>query len=143
MDALAPPLKALLYIKLKIQSGLSVRESIREYTQENLHCGFAKDLSLWLFQMEAGAKVNTTAFQKTYRKMLIEILSQGLEGAPILKSLTALEDELVLASKMDMDKQLKKLPLMTLLPLLFLQLPAFLLLVFGPLVMELLDQLDL
>lgn len=141
MDALAPPLRALLFIKLKIQSGLSIRESIREYTQENIHCSFAKDLAVWFFQIEAGQEVSLKPFSRPFRKMLIETFTRGLQGDSILKSLEALEEDMIEASQADMERQLQKLPLLTMIPLLFLQLPAFLILVFGPLILRLIHQM--
>ena len=141
MDTLAPPLKALLNIKLQIQAGTSTRESIYKYIKENTGCSFARDLSDWIFQIESGGRPSLDHFQKTYRKMLIEILTRGLEGDQILKSLSALEEEMITASQIDMDRQIQKLPLLTMIPLLFLQLPAFLILVFGPLLMKIIHQL--
>ena len=142
MDSLAPPLRALLNIKLKIQSGTSTRESIREYVKEALDCGFAQDLSLWLFQMESESdEMTQKLFTHPFRKMLVEVLKQGLEGDQILKSLEILETEMIEASHRDLDNQLQKLPFIVMIPLLFLQLPAFLLLIFGPLLSKLLSQL--
>ena len=142
MDSLAPPLRALLNIKLKIQSGISTRESIREYVQETLDCDFAKDLSLWLFQMESeGHESHLKPFTHPFRKMLVEVLKQGLEGEQILKSLEILETEMVEASQRDLDNQLQKLPFILMIPLLFLQLPAFLLIIFGPLLSKMVQQL--
>ncbi|MDE0151503.1 MAG: hypothetical protein OXK80_03260 [Bdellovibrionales bacterium] len=142
MDSLAPPLRALLSIKLKIQSGISTRESIREYVKEALDCSFAQDLSLWLFQMESeNNEISPKIFTHPFRKMLVEILTQGLEGEQILKSLEILENEMITASHRDLDNQLQKLPFILMMPLLFLQLPAFLLLIFGPLLSKLLSEL--
>jgi len=142
MDSLAPPLRALLGIKLKIQSGISTRESIREYVKETLDCHFAQDLGLWLFQMESeNNEISPKIFTHPFRKMLIEVLTQGLEGEQILKSLEILETEMIEASHRDLDNQLQKLPFILMMPLLFLQLPAFLLLIFGPLLSKLLNEL--
>lgn len=142
MDSLAPPLRALLNIKLKIQSGISTRESIREYVKEALDCSFAQDLSLWLFHIESESNENPPKlFQRPFRKMLVEVLKQGLEGEQILKSLEILEAEIVEASHRDLENQLQKLPFILMVPLLFLQLPAFLLLIFGPLLSKMLQEL--
>ena len=144
MDSLAPPLRALLEIKLKIQTGSSVRAAIKEYTAEFKNEPLARDLQQWLFEKESGGRALAKPFEGyTYRKLLIEVLARGLEGASVLQPLTALEEELILASKIDMDKHLKKLPLMAMIPLLLLQLPAFLILVFGPLLLRLMTQLSL
>ena len=144
MDSLAPPLRALLEIKLKVQTGSSVRAAIKEYTTEFKSEPFARDLQQWLFNREAGGGALIKPFQGyTYRKLLIEVLARGLEGGAVLKPLLALEEELISASQIDMDRQLKKLPLTAMIPLLLLQLPAFLILVFGPLLLRLMDQLNL
>ena len=142
MDTLAPPLKALIHIKLKIQSGLSTRESIREYVKESLNCEFAKNLGLWLFEVESEKKVSTSYDKHPYRKMLVEVLLQGLEGDQILKSLEILEEEMIQAAHSDLDRQLKKLPVVVMFPLLLLQLPAFLILIFGPLLSKLINSLN-
>ena len=142
MDSLAPPLRALLNIKLKIQSGISTRESIREYVKETLDCSFAQDLGLWLFQVESESNEPPKSFTHPFRKMLVEVLTQGLEGDQILKSLEILEAEMISASHRDLDNQLQKLPFIVMIPLLLLQLPAFLLIIFGPLLSKLLGELN-
>ncbi len=141
MDTLAPPLKALLQIKLKIQTGLSTRESIREYVKESINCDFAQKIEHWLFQLESQETPHLSLFQTPHQKMLIEVLTRGLNGDEILQSLGVLEDEMLEFSHLELNKQLKTLPLKTMIPLLFLQLPAFLLLFFGPLLIKLLNNL--
>ena len=141
MDTLAPPLKALLQIKLKIQIGLSTRESIREYIKETADCKFAQKIENWLFQFESQSQPLLSEFQTLHQKMLIEVLTRGLEGDEILQSLSILEEEMLEFSHLELDKQLKILPLKTMIPLFFLQLPAFLLLFFGPVFIELLKSL--
>ena len=80
MDALAPPLKALLNIKLKIQTGTSTREAIREFSKEFSGNEMAHDLGLYLFMKESDQPVDHTPFKKPYRKMLLEVLERGLDG---------------------------------------------------------------
>ena len=141
MDTLAPPLKALLNIRLKIRSGNSVRDSIKEYVEETPDCDFSKNLGLWIFQMESEQEISVV-FKKNYRKLLVDVLYRGLQGEQILKSLEALEEEMIDATEMDLEKQLQKLPFIVLIPLFFLQLPAFLLLLFGPLVLYLIGYIQ-
>lgn len=141
MDALAPPLRALIHIKLKIRTGTSIRESIKEYVSESLECEFAQNLGLWLFYKES-EQPQKIEIHKTYRKLLIEVLARGLEGDQILKPLETLEEEMIAASLNDLDKQLKKLPFIVMAPLFFLQLPAFLILIFAPLALLLLERLQ-
>ena len=143
MDTLAPPLQALLQIKLKIRIGLSARESIREYVKESINCEFAQKIENWLFQFESQKDTDSdvSPFQTPHQKMLIETLTRGLNGDEILQSLDILETEMLEFSQLELDKQLKTLPLKIMIPLLFLQLPAFLLLLFGPFFIKMLNNL--
>ena len=137
MDSLAPPLRALLNIKLKIRTGISIREAIKEYGQEACDCDFAKNLSLWLFHKESEQE-QKIQFTHNYRKLLVEVLERGLQGEQILDALDTLEEEVINASNHDLETQLQKLPFIVFIPLFFLQLPALLLLIFYPLVSKLL-----
>lgn len=139
MDSLAPPLEALLYIKLKIQTGASTRESIKDYIYTHPNCLFAKNLDLWLFEVESLQSISYKNMNNPYRRLFIELLKRGLEGEPILKLLHHLEMDMIEACKEDIQKQIQKLPFITLIPLLFLQVPAFLVLVIGPLMSHLLQ----
>ena len=139
MDTLAPPFRALLQIKFKIQTGSSTRESIREYTKEFVDCEFSKKLDSWLFSLESQGQSDDSIFKTSHQKMLIEVLARGLEGDEILQSIKVLEEEMLEFSHLELDKQLKTLPLKTMVPLLLFQLPAFLLLFFGPFLINLLS----
>ena len=139
MVPLAPPLKAALEIRLQMENGHSVSQSVKNYIQNRIHDEFAKDLSLWLFSIETGK-----SFQKPlsfYRKTLIEILERGLQGDPILDRLKEFEKETLEISKEELDKHLEKLPFICMIPLMLFQFPAFLLLLLGPVVLQLLDVL--
>ena len=137
MDTLAPPLRALLQIKFKIQTGSSTRESIREYIKEFVDCEFSKKLDSWIFQLESQGQGDDVIFKTPHQKMLIETLERGLNGDEILHSMEVLEAEMLEFSHLELDRQLKTLPLKTMVPLLLLQLPAFLLLFFGPFLINL------
>ena len=58
MVCLAPPLKAVLEIRLQIENGVSVPQAIRVYSQRNLDEPFAKELGFWLFTKETGKNYN-------------------------------------------------------------------------------------
>ena len=138
MDYLAPPLNAVLQIQLKIKSGLSVRSSIKAYVKDFPDCPFAKQINLWLFYMETGKPVTQLiSNKKNYRKTLLDILSRGLKGEPILCILQEFELELNRATLQDLEYQVHKLPFLSLIPLFLFQIPAFFLLLLGPLLLEL------
>ena len=142
MVCLAPPLKAVLEIRLQMENGVSVSQAIRLYSQRNLDEPFAKGLGFWLFSKETGKNFNEKSFDTFYRRRLIDLLNQGLKGEPILEALCDLEKDLIFVVNEDMEQHLQKLPLISLIPLLLFEFPAFFLLLVGPLLLNLLSALQ-
>ena len=142
MVCLAPPLKAVLEIRLQIENGTSVPQAIRIYSQRNLHDPFAKELGFWLFAKEAGKQYKQNIFKTFYRKRLMEILNCGLKGEPVLEALCDLERDLIFITKEDLEQHLQKLPFIALIPLMLFEFPAFFLLLIGPLLLNLLSALQ-
>ena len=141
MVYLAPPLKAVLEIRLQMEHGVSVSQAIRVYSQRDRDA-FSKELAFWLFAKETGKNYDKNIFQSPYRKHLLELLSRGLQGEPILSALADLEQDLIFASSEDMEQHLQKLPFISLIPLMVFAFPAFFLLLAGPLVLDLLSALQ-
>ena len=142
MVDLAPPLKAVLEIRLLIENGNSVFQSIKLYAKANSEDIFAKELGVWLFSQSTGRTNHSKVFNTFYRRRLLEVLSFGLRGEPILKALCDLEEDLVFISQEFLEQHIQKLPLMSLLPLMLFQFPAFFLLLVGPLLLNLLSALQ-
>jgi len=142
MVDLAPPLKAVLGIRLLIENGNSVSQSIKLYGEANHDDWFAKELGVWLYTQSTGRKYSSKTFNTFYRKRLLEILNSGLKGEPILKALIILEEDLVFISQEFLEQHIQKLPLMALLPLMLFQFPSFFLLLIGPLLLNLLSSLQ-
>ena len=138
MDYLAPPLNAVLQIQLKIKNGLSVQSAIHVYVKDFPDCPFATQMGLWLFYLNTGKCFKEpTLMKKSYRKTLLDILHRGLKGEPILDVLHEFEEELKIVALQDLEQQIQKLPFISLIPLFLFQVPAFLLLLLTPLLMEL------
>ena len=142
MVCLAPPLKAVLEIRLQIENGVSVPQAIRLYSQRNLDELFAKELGLWLFAKETGKNYSQEVFNTFYRRRLIDLLNCGLKGEPILEALYDLEKDLVFVTNEDLERHLQSLPFISLIPLLLFEFPAFFLLLVGPLLLNLLSALQ-
>lgn len=140
MVPLAPPLKAVLEIRLQMENGISISQSVKNYVQNQPQDEFAKELGLWLFSKETGQR-----FEKNLslqRKNLMEILNRGLKGDPIMEYLKDFEKETMETCKEELEKHLEKLPYVYLVPLMLFQFPAFLLLLIGPLVLNLITILQ-
>jgi len=142
MVDLAPPLKAVLGIRLSIENGYSVSQSIKLYSEAHQEDLFAKELGFWLYAQSAGRNYSHKIFDTFYRKRLLEILNSGLKGEPVLKALTFLEEDLVFISQEFLEQHIQKLPLMALLPLMLFQFPSYFLLLIGPLLLNLLSTLQ-
>ena len=142
MVPLAPPLKAVLEIRLGIEQGLSVAESIRFFSKRNLKDLFARELGHWLFKKETGQVWQSKLFKNSYRKYFINLLTRGLKGEPILERLQILEKDLTIAAEEDLERHLQKLPFISLIPLMLFEFPAFILLLLGPLILDLLSLLE-
>ena len=142
MVSLAPPLQAVLEIRLHIESGLSVSRAVKVYVQSSPEDSFAKELGLWLFAEETGGTFNLQNLKSLYRKHLMDILKRGLKGEPILEILEEYEKDLVEICKEDLEKHLQKLPFISLVPLLLFEFPALLIILIGPLFLNLLSALQ-
>ena len=140
MIPLAPPLKAVLEIRFHIENGASAAQSVKIYTQSCPSDAFAQDLSLWLFRRETGQKFEKP--MSVSRKNLIDILDRGLKGEPVAERLKEFETEIMEICKEDLEKHLERLPYICLMPLMLFQFPAFLLLLAGPLILNLLEALQ-
>ncbi len=134
MEYLAPPLQLITEIKRAIESGASVRSGVLVYIQ-NSTSEFSRDVSKWISWQDRGLDVSSLVQgQKSrYRRSLLELLGRGLQGEGIYSYLLMLEVETIEACDDEISRKITKLPFLLLVPLLLMQFPAFLLLLFGPL----------
>jgi hypothetical protein len=143
MEGLAPPFQLLIHVRRQIERGLSLKGGIISYLKTT-EDDFSPKVSYWLSLVEK--KEATGPFlnqiESVYRKELLRILERGLAGAPILHILRLFEEEVILACENEIQNKLTDLPYLAMIPLLLLQFPAFLLLLLGPLLIQLLDSLS-
>lgn len=134
MDHIAPSLQLITYVKRSIEIGSSARSGILSFIRVERSL-FAKDVSKWISLYDQGLET-TQILQKQrsqYRRSLFELLERGLRGESIYVYLSQLEQETIDACQDEISRKLSKLPFLLLGPLLLMQFPAFLLLLFGPL----------
>lgn len=138
MEAIASPLHFITYVLKAIETSQSLENTIRLYlqTEKNDICPQLKIFyDRWLAK-----KLNDLEFIPAkfhYRRAIFEVLLMGLNGRTIYPMLKSLEEEVVIACEQEIHSQAAKLPFLLLLPLLLLQTPAFLLLLFGPILQQL------
>ncbi len=135
MEDIAPPLKLLLHLIQDLKNGRSLRGSINNLNRndESLFFSEIKDL---MFRVDQGLEVDAMLSQQAsaYRKALMELVIMGLAGHPILVALEDLKPGLEQACLDEIDDHIKKLPFKLLLPMMIFLIPAYLLLIFGPIV---------
>jgi hypothetical protein len=138
MDGLAPPLELCVGLRLEIESGKSIFRAVKNVirNQSNEMCA---DLGRLLARHERGelGSLGHDVEARLYRKALLQIIMVGLRGEPVLAQLRELEVELMKACQADVDRFAATLPMKTMVPLLLIQFPAFLLVMLGPVVSEL------
>lgn len=140
MEYIAPPIKCILEIKMSIQSGLSVKMALQDYL-ERVQDEFSDQLRLWFSYNLQNNENKSLTWKSYYSKSLVDTIYRGIQGEPILKNLEELEQELVEECKARVDKYMQKLSILSLIPLLFFQFPAFMILLFGPIFSDILEKL--
>lgn len=134
MEGVAPPLALLLAIKRSLEKGQSVRAGLNYYLHREKN-DFALVVVQWMGLLQQGHSTRKLllSVKSLHRQVLLELLERGLSGEPIYQALLQLETEIIEACQDEMNETLARLPFILLVPLLLFQFPAFLMLLFGPL----------
>lgn len=134
MESIAPPLVLLAAVKRAMEKGQPVRQGIQGYLKTN-EGDFAKMVTRWWALLQQGQETIflLRELQSLHRQVLLQLLERGLAGESIYNALLQLESELIEACQDELANKIARLPFLLLVPLLLFQFPAFLLLLFGPL----------
>lgn len=143
MENINPLLNSIIDIRYRINAGESIRSSINTHILSQ-PSEWSTFLRRWLISIEHKEKFKSILgeLQNPYRRAFLEILESGLAGATISQALTDLEGEVRQACDLELDIKLKRLPILALLPVTLLMFPAFLLLLFGPTLSHLIEELS-
>ena len=134
MEDLAPPLDLLLQVKRSIEKGQTVRQGILSYLKRS-NDDFTPVVTQWMALLQQGQEPakSLVHLSSMHRKALLQLLERALRGDPVYQMLQQLEEEIISACHAEIDDKVARLPFILLIPLLLLQFPAFLMLLFGPL----------
>ncbi len=134
MENIAPPLKLLLSVKRQIEKNQPVRIGVLLYLQTETS-DFSVSVAQWYSLFQQGKSTHTVLKLMTsmYRRVLLQVLERGLRGESVYQLLCQLENEITEACHDEISNKLAKLPFILLIPLLLMQFPAILMLLFGPL----------
>lgn len=144
MEGLAPPLKCLIEVQAAIRNGEAIRAGLARYVQiAAANDSFASSVRSFLIAWERGQSWrHVLEGQSAQRRALLEVFAFGLSGQSVSSQLDALREEITKACDAEIKEHLEMLPLKMLAPLLLFQFPAFLLLMFGPLLRHLVQELN-
>jgi hypothetical protein len=142
MENMNPALALLLTVKRHLERGQSTKVGIMEYLQSE-NDAFRAEVANWFNLWKQGLSTESVvkAQLSIYRSVLLQTLERGLQGEPIYNYLQELETEIIKACEHSLSQSLGRLPFILLVPLLLFQLPAFMLLLFGPILGQFLEAL--
>ena len=135
MESVAPPLSLLLMVKRSLEKGQPAKMGVLHYLKKE-EGPFPQLVSKWLAHLQQGQATHELlrSEESMHRRVLLQLLERGMRGEAIYTPLSQLEDEIIEACNHELAQKLAKLPFLLLIPLLLLQFPAFLMLLFGPLI---------
>lgn len=138
MDSLTPPLlTALREMRWHLLAGRSVKDAMDAYLQVTNDEFSRKMRELWTLRHQGTLNCGEINLPTHYHRAFWDLLERGLLGQPIVDPMNNLEEEVERVSLRDLEMHVATLPFKALLPLLFLQFPAFIILLIGPLMREL------
>lgn len=143
MEGLAPSLKLLLTVKRSIERGEPLKKGVHFYLSQKNDKEFKTQVQNWLLCIEQGKNpdVAYSSIKNVTRKSLLQILQKGIEGHSIYPILQQIELEITEQCETELEEHVIKLPFKLMIPLLLFQFPALLILLFGPLIEQLLFSL--
>lgn len=141
MENISPTLALLLEVRAALEGGTSVRTGIHQFLKQSRN-PFVEVVSTWLLRLDQSQEtLGLIAPLHPCRRALLLLLEKGIKGLPILPQLIELENEIVRSCEAELDEQIQKLPIKLLLPVLFLMFPAYLMLLLGPILINIMDQI--
>lgn len=134
MEGLAPPLQLLWEVKRAMERGQSVKQGVLGFVRGG-DGEFSAQVAQWLALLQQGQETRACleGVSSLHRRTLLQVLERGLRGESIYSTLQQLESEIIEACEDEISRKVARLPFLLLGPLLLFQFPAFLLLLFGPL----------
>jgi hypothetical protein len=141
VEGLAPVLDLLLQVKFQLESGEPIRTGIRAFLSVN-KSDFSNIVRLWFQNIESKTVEMDLKDTTLHQRSLLHLLEKGINGASVHNQLIELEGEILLACKHQLEAFVTLLPLKSMLPILLLLFPSFLILLIGPILIQLVSSLS-
>lgn len=142
MEHLAPPYQFILELIYELESGGTVRAAVKKYVEVHQN-EFCLILKHWMHRQQYGDQTLVVPeLKSSYQKAIWDLLQLSQQGVSLLGPLYEVEKELRFVCEEKLEQHLSTLPYKMLIPLLFFQFPALLLLLLGPLIGQLLSEVS-
>ena len=147
MEGLAPPLQLAIEMQSSLANGESIRSGIARFASDspmNTSCEFARVVRRFMIAWDQSQDWRSILKQieSPYRRSLLELAAHGLSGQSVQTPLAELQKEIENACDEEIKLHIDMLPLKMLLPLLLLQFPAFMMVLFGPLLSRFVEEMS-
>lgn len=135
MEDLSPQLRIVIWCRFRLELGISLRKALEEYFNSDICCD--QKWQLWWRMQVSQSGVSSNSFEGSdVSRLLFQVFERGLKGEPILSILTALEEDLLEANQAELDQYAASLSFKALFPLILMLMPAFFLLLVGPILRD-------
>jgi hypothetical protein len=147
VEGLAPPLQLAIEMQSSLANGESIRSGIVRFASDSSSDTtdeFARVVRRFLIAWDQSQDWRSILKQvaSPYRRSLLELAAHGLSGQSIQAPLAELQREIETACDEEIKLHIDMLPLKMLLPLLLLQFPAFMMVLFGPLLSRFVEEMS-
>lgn len=142
MEFLSPTYGILLEVKLGLEAGQSLTEIVPRLLK-GPSSPMRDVLSRWWVSKMVGGKINLKDLRLApLQRHVIETLEDGLLGKSIHFRLSHIEEEMRQVTRDQLERHLQRLPILLLVPLVGLIFPGFLMLLLGPVILQLVETLQ-
>ena len=143
MEVLSSSYVFLSELVMAMESGVSARKFSSDYTSSS-DSAWSTLLSTHIYKfMNNNFNFSMLKLVKnSYERTLLHLILKSFQGQPVLKELKALESEYFKAHKQQLERHLLKLPYLSLIPLFVFLFPSYLLLMLGPILKSLIEELS-
>jgi hypothetical protein len=140
MDDLVFLLKLNQHLMLELESGRSLYSGLSNFKFSRNHVKSWQEFQLWLRWFEASqerSKEPIFSHHMTYDYFII-IKESIFKGTPVLEKMRAYELEIVDCLEFHLQIEVNRLPYILMMPMMLFILPAFLILMIGPILSDVL-----
>lgn len=138
MEDVAPLLKLVWLFKQELEKGRSTKNALQSVFEAGVE---PREVSLFLIELSKPRVSEDfyASLNSQIRKSFYKLLEKGSRGEPMTEKLGELEAEIIVLCEEQIDDHIQKLPYLMVFPIFILQVPAFLLLLFGPILNSFLE----